>query len=142
MLDTFDFKKYLLTVTAYVFSGGQCKWSNENCDVDEDCCSKRCVRLHEGTFPRCAKSPMHYPCFFGYQCEKGLACGEVYSCCAPFWGVCVKKDDCCEADHVCRQMDGFTYNRCLPNSAKRTLGNWISLVLTVLTVVKNWSIWR
>ena len=120
-----------------VITGAQCKWSNENCDADEDCCSQRCVRLHEGTNARCEKSPMHYPCFFGYQCEKGLACGEMYSCCSPFWGVCVDIDDCCEKNHVCRQMDGFTYNRCLPNSANLLTVQWTTmLVFTILSVVR------
>lgn len=121
--------------TWYVLSAGQCKWSNENCEVDDDCCSKRCVKLHEGTNPRCASSPMHYPCFFGYQCEKGLACGDMYSCCAPFWGVCIEKGDCCEKSHVCREMDGFTYNRCLPSSASKGGANLITLLMLLVVNV-------
>lgn len=110
----------------------QCKWSNEDCEFDEDCCSQSCVKLHEGTNPRCAKSPMHYPCFFVYQCEEGLACGSMYSCCAPYWGVCVEKDDCCDKSQVCREMDGFTYNRCLPSSTNIVT---VSKIITVLTMI-------
>ncbi|XP_060565105.1 uncharacterized protein LOC132724289 [Ruditapes philippinarum] len=129
-------KSYSCIIILIMFSlniadGLRCKWSNENCDSDSQCCSSRCVKLHEGTNPRCASSPMHYPCFFSYQCEDGLTCGDYYTCCAPFWGVCTDKDDCCDPQYVCREEDGFIYNRCLsPNGAPYLPGSSM-LMLTI-----------
>lgn len=92
----------------------KCRWSNEGCSQNEDCCSGGCVQQHEGTDPRCVPSPMHYPCFYSYQCESGLACGNQYSCCSPFWGVCTKTTECCDQiGNVCRPEEGYTYKRCL-----------------------------
>ncbi|KAL4238155.1 hypothetical protein ACF0H5_002866 [Mactra antiquata] len=104
----------LLMMTDKITSSLMCKFSNENCDGNDECCSRRCVKLHEGTNARCASSTMHYPCIYEYHCEDGLACGDFYSCCAPFWGVCADEGDCCDETHVCREETGFVYNRCLP----------------------------
>lgn len=130
-----DFLVYQLIIMLAITTslGNTCKMSNEDCSTDEDCCSKRCVKLHEGTDPRCANSPIHYPCYFSYQCEDGLSCGELYACCAPFWGVCSEKDDCCDESHVCRPEEGFMYDRCLPPEAAISLaGNSYLLILVLI----------
>ena len=92
----------------------RCRMSNADCTQNEDCCSGSCLQAHEGTDPRCMPSPMHYPCFSSYQCEHGLACGDQYSCCSPFWGICTEQQDCCDQEnHVCRPEEGYIYKSCL-----------------------------
>lgn len=125
------FVKPLSFIWCEIADGLRCKLSNEDCATDTQCCSGRCVKLHEGTNPRCASSPIHYPCFFSYQCEDGLSCGEHYNCCSPYWGVCSKQKDCCDAAHVCREEDGFIYNRCLTASSTHNVPG-TCLLLSVL----------
>ena len=113
-----------------------CKWSNENCDSEEECYSGRCIKLHDGTDARCSSSPIHKPCFFSYQCENGLSCGEFYLCCSPYWGVCKETKDCCDDNHVCRPEEYFTYKRCLPPNRAGTivLSNNL-LILTTTSII-------
>lgn len=134
---------FMLMMTSLKLTVGlRCKMSNEDCSTDSQCCSGNCEKLHEGTNPRCVSSPIHYPCFFSYQCEDGLSCGEHYNCCAPYWGVCTDKKDCCDASHVCREEDGFTYNRCLsPNRAHQLSGtsHLLSIIVHAHFVMIIWN---
>ena len=108
---------YWNAIISYVFSVcGLCKWANEICAADDECCSGRCDELHPGAEPRCGNSRLYFPCIFDFQCEGGLACGENYSCCSPFWGVCTQTKDCCDPEFVCREETGFIYKRCLKSS--------------------------
>lgn len=99
----------------------RCKWSNEGCSTNEDCCSKHCYKAHSGTNARCERSSLAEPCFASYQCEDGLSCGLKYTCCSPYWGVCIVSNDCCDPEHVCRWQEGFHYNRCLYPSGAETV---------------------
>ena len=90
-----------------------CSWSNEGCQEDSDCCSKRCWRLHEGTNYRCRSSSLTEPCVFDYHCRNDLVCGAHYNCCSSYWKTCSSDRDCCIQQHVCRPADGFIYNRYL-----------------------------
>lgn len=135
-------KVIMMSIVFSVTHGIMCKWSNEDCSANDQCCSKRCITKHEGTDPRCASSPMHYPCFFDYQCDDDLACGEFYNCCSPFWGVCSIQDECCDVTHVCREEDGFIYKRCLPPSAANKLAV-DCLMLSIITYFYiRWAIFR
>ena len=115
----------------------KCRWSNEGCSLNDDCCSGSCVQQHEGTDPRCEKSAIHFPCFYSYQCEDGLACGNQYSCCSPFWGVCSDNGDCCEMKHVCRPEEGFIYKRCLMPSRSNMvfLSRQLPVVLATMHII-------
>ncbi|KAH3850573.1 hypothetical protein DPMN_092995 [Dreissena polymorpha] len=113
----------------------QCKWANENCERDKQCCSGRCVSLHTGTTPRCGSSPLNYPCFFGYQCEQGLDCDNLYRCCAPFWAMCSNTQDCCDDSHICRHEYGIMYKRCLMSAAERPHAKASRQSLVLLSVV-------
>ncbi|OWF50297.1 hypothetical protein KP79_PYT23120 [Mizuhopecten yessoensis] len=107
----------------------RCKWSNEDCVKDSDCCSDECYLAHEGTDPRCARGTVGFPCYADYQCESGLDCGSKYKCCAPYWGICSHINQCCDKSHVCREEQGFSYRRCLyPNEAPRIRGSNIAIL--------------
>ena len=45
-----------------------CKWSNEDCNSDGECCSQRCVQVHPGTNARCMKTSMGGPCLYNFHC--------------------------------------------------------------------------
>lgn len=90
-----------------------CRWSNEGCYENEDCCSESCERAHEGAHKRCSKSEINQPCYADYMCEDGLQCGRKYKCCTPYWGICNSNDECCGSEHFCTFHKGFTYKRCL-----------------------------
>lgn len=124
----------IFIVTVFTFT--RCRWSNEGCESDAQCCSSSCERAHEGTNPRCTKSEIMEPCFFDYQCNDKLECGKSYHCCAPYWAVCTSTDDCCEHQHVCREVEGFIYSRCLfPSSASsRSVSGFVLISITTLPV--------
>ncbi|GFO08781.1 hypothetical protein PoB_003528600 [Plakobranchus ocellatus] len=90
-----------------------CKFPNEGCERNDDCCSKKCVDAHPGTNARCTKLGMHRPCLYTYQCEDRLRCGINNTCCAKYWGICKDAVDCCDPSHKCYEVDGFYYKRCL-----------------------------
>ena len=92
----------------------RCKWSNDGCNNNSECCSRKCERLHPGTNHRCKISSMRQPCLSGFHCDSRLKCGMDYVCCSGLWGTCSESADCCEHDHVCRKMKGFIYRKCLP----------------------------
>ena len=100
-------------IAAMVYSQ-RCKWLNNGCSSNDECCSGKCELPHPGTNPRCARSSMWYPCLSGYHCEGRLKCGLDHVCCSGHWGTCSDSKDCCEKYHVCRQMKGFIYKKCLP----------------------------
>ncbi|GFS10405.1 hypothetical protein ElyMa_001322600 [Elysia marginata] len=118
-----------------------CKFPNEGCERNEDCCSNKCVDAHPGTNARCTKLGIHKPCLYTYQCEDRLRCGN-NSCCARYWGICKHARDCCDKTHHCYEVDGFYYKRCL---TAPSLGNGLSstkqfhhqfFYLVVVTIVK------
>ena len=92
----------------------RCKWPNDGCSSNDECCSGKCELPHPGTNPRCALSSMWYPCLSGYHCEGRLKCGLDLVCCSAYWGTCSDSEDCCDKYHVCRKMKGFIYKKCLP----------------------------
>lgn len=92
----------------------RCKWANEGCRNNNECCSGTCDLLHPGTNQRCTESSMGQPCLFGFHCDVGLKCGQDHICCAGHWGTCSADDDCCAEYHKCRKMKGFVYKKCLP----------------------------
>lgn len=98
-----------------VLPGSQpmCKWSNENCNDGSECCSHNCEQAHVGTSARCLRSSLNEPCHADFHCDEYLKCGRQFRCCSPFWGVCTKRSDCCEPEHVCRSEKGFYYRLCL-----------------------------
>lgn len=100
---------------SFYSSGSQpmCKWSNENCNDGSECCSHNCEQAHVGTSARCLRSSLNEPCHADFHCDEYLKCGKQFRCCSPFWGVCTKRSDCCEPEHVCRSEKGFYYRLCL-----------------------------
>lgn len=98
--------------------GFHCKFSNDGCNSDSECCSGRCLQKHEGTNHRCTPSMLHQPCVFNYHCLEGLECCErTYNCCSPIWRDCMSSVDCCDSNHQCVYVKGFTYKRCLTMDA-------------------------
>ncbi|XP_046336907.1 uncharacterized protein LOC124118715 isoform X1 [Haliotis rufescens] len=102
-----------LAFTILPVEGFLCKWSNEGCSSDKECCSGRCEQGHPGTDARCTKSVLHQPCLYTYQCEDRLKCGSHNKCCSNYWGTCRRPSDCCNKMHYCLEVDGFYYKRCL-----------------------------
>ena len=141
MLDPFYFTFYRLRIHHIYFTERKkCRMSNADCTEHEDCCSGSCVQAHEGTDPRCMPSPMHYPCFSSYQCEHGLACGDQYSCCSPFWGICTEQDDCCDQEnHVCRPEEGYIYKSCLKPKHSHVADSSMQL-LTIIMIISSMHI--
>ena len=92
----------------------RCKWANEGCSIDSECCSGVCELLHPGTNPRCAKSGMGQPCLFQFHCDNRMKCRHNHLCCAGHWDTCSSDKDCCAPHHICRRMKGFVYRKCLP----------------------------
>ena len=92
----------------------RCKWPNDGCSANKECCSGKCELLHPGTNPRCARSSMWQPCLSGFHCDSRLRCGLDHVCCSGHWGTCSDSKNCCENYHVCRKMKGFIYKKCLP----------------------------
>lgn len=120
-----------------ISSGFRCKWSNEGCDSDSECCSKKCELPHPGTNPRCTKSPLYGPCIFHYQCQDRLECSRKrYQCCSPYWGTCMNRTDCCNTRHLCVPAEGFIYKRCLfqevSSSPETTEVSWAMTGMGVL----------
>eukprot|EP00106_Octopus_bimaculoides_P022277 XP_014789719.1 PREDICTED: uncharacterized protein LOC106883278 [Octopus bimaculoides] len=96
------------------FTGYHCKFYNDGCSSDAECCSGRCMQKHEGTNFRCTPSALHQPCVYDYHCSDGLECCEkTYNCCSPIWKDCMYSVDCCDPEHKCIHVKGFTYKRCL-----------------------------
>lgn len=126
--------KFMITLVQVAGDHGnykRCKWSNENCMSDSECCSEECYLAHEGTDPRCARGAVGFPCYADYQCESGLECSSTYKCCAPYWAVCSHINQCCNKKHVCREEQGFPYRRCLyPSQASRGIESKYLLLLT------------
>lgn len=107
---------YIKSRAFSVYSSGSqpmCKWSNENCNDGSECCSHNCEQAHVGTSARCLRSSLNEPCHADFHCDEYLKCGRQFRCCSPFWGVCTKRSDCCEPEHVCRSEKGFYYRLCL-----------------------------
>ncbi|RUS84381.1 hypothetical protein EGW08_007843 [Elysia chlorotica] len=102
----------LVVCVGHTCLGFNCKFPNEGCERDEDCCSRKCVDAHPGTNARCTKLGLHKPCLYTYQCEDRLRCGN-NSCCAKYWGICKHARDCCDKTHHCYEVDDFYYKRCL-----------------------------
>ena len=90
-----------------------CKFSNEGCESDEECCSGKCLQAHPGTNPRCTRSTLHRSCLYNYQCEDRLICGPKNTCCSKYWGMCIQHEDCCHPQFICIEAEGFYYKRCL-----------------------------
>ncbi|XP_059141914.1 uncharacterized protein LOC131929636 [Physella acuta] len=90
-----------------------CKFPNDSCEDNSECCSGKCNEAHSGTNPRCTKLGLHKPCLYSYQCQSLLLCGSKNRCCSKFWGFCNHDRDCCESKHKCLPARGFYYNRCL-----------------------------
>ena len=61
--------------------------------------------------------------------QDSLECGTYYNCCSPYWKMCIKDNDCCNSNHVCRPADGFDYDRCLWPSAANRHSPWLSPLL-------------
>ncbi|KAK6195236.1 hypothetical protein SNE40_000707 [Patella caerulea] len=91
-----------------------CKWSNEGCDRNDECCSGSCQQLHPGMNARCTKSVLHNPCIFTHHCQDRLHCGADNTCCSKYWGTCRRQIDCCNKNYICIDVKGFHYRRCLP----------------------------
>nr|KAG5698011.1 hypothetical protein BaRGS_005829 [Batillaria attramentaria] len=96
--------------TKYAFN---CKFSNEGCDEDKECCSGKCIQAHPGTNARCTRSSLNQSCLYTYQCEDRLTCGRNNTCCSKYWGTCSRQEDCCDRFSVCIEAEGFYYKRCL-----------------------------
>ena len=47
--------------------------------------------------------------------QDGMVCGagKNHTCCAPYWGQCVKDSHCCNHQHRCVHVAGFVYKRCI-----------------------------
>ncbi|XP_076435768.1 uncharacterized protein LOC143275501 [Babylonia areolata] len=103
----------VMTDAKYMFN---CKFSNEGCESDKECCSGNCVQAHPGTNQRCTRSSLHKACLYTYQCEERLTCGPANACCSKYWGTCRNDDDCCFRDLRCLEAEGFYYKRCLMGS--------------------------
>ena len=116
------------------FPDAACKWSNEGCTFDHECCSKSCSSEHPGTEPRCEKSGMLDPCLYNYHCERAQICGPRNKCCSDYWNGCRSADDCCDPAHVCLYARGFVYKKCLygPVRPKNTGNSSNSSVLMYL----------
>lgn len=118
-----------------------CKFPNEGCERDEECCSEKCVEAHPGTNARCTKLGIHKPCLYTYQCEDRLKCGN-NTCCAKYWDICRHARDCCDKTHQCYEVDGFYYKRCLtPPSQGNNLNptqlyNLLGLCFMVVSATK------
>ena len=118
-----------------------CKFSNEGCESDEECCSGKCLQAHPGTNPRCTRSSLHRACLYNYQCEDRLICGPRNTCCSKYWGTCSQTKDCCHPQFICIEADGFYYKRCLMGrveSPSRGAGRvvpafWMIFVSVLLT---------
>ncbi|XP_070183058.1 uncharacterized protein [Littorina saxatilis] len=142
----------LLSLLAMALAGDvkyavNCKFSNEGCEYDEECCSGKCLQAHPGTNPRCTRSTLHHDCLYSYQCEDRLSCGPLNTCCSKYWGTCMRHEDCCHSQFVCIEADGFYYKRCLMgkvaptsrgsqrvNGAAGVLGISIMVLLTRMVV--------
>jgi hypothetical protein len=99
----------------------QCRWANEECSVNQDCCSKHCVLKNPGTHHRCKQSFIGQYCLYRYHCEERLMCGSNKKCCASYWDPCSNDTHCCDPEHKCLPADGFIYKVCLyrsPNGAQ------------------------
>lgn len=95
-----------------------CKFSNEGCERDAECCSFKCVQSHPGTNARCTRCSLHERCLYTHHCEERLVCGTNHTCCAKYWGTCTRREDCCNPHSFCREMDGFFYKRCIEGPEK------------------------
>lgn len=121
----------------YITSGTKCKWSNEDCSHDSECCSKSCEQAHPGTNNRCTQNRMNSACIYHYHCDDRLICGPDQRCCADEWGSCMEKSHCCDPEHDCIDVESFVYKRCLKSSDAsftRTI-TWAALLLGVALVV-------
>ncbi|KAL8574483.1 hypothetical protein ACOMHN_060153 [Nucella lapillus] len=102
-----------MALSAEIYRLFNCKFSNEGCDSDNECCSSNCVQAHPGTNHRCTRSSLHRSCLYTYQCEERLTCGPANTCCSKYWGMCSRHEDCCYRDLQCLEAEGFYYKRCL-----------------------------
>lgn len=122
---------WLLVVMAVTFSDSsnirateliKCKFSNEGCDDDKECCSLKCLQAHPGTNARCTLSTLNDSCLYNYQCEDRLVCGSHNRCCSKYWGTCTKDQDCCLSHYRCLEAEGFYYKRCLMGQINHARG--------------------
>ncbi|XP_055869188.1 uncharacterized protein LOC129923198 [Biomphalaria glabrata] len=120
--------------------GFNCKFPNEGCHDNSECCSGKCIHAHPGTNPRCTKLSMHKPCLYTYQCEDRLKCGSSNKCCAKYWGVCTENRDCCDDLQLCLEVEGFYYKRCLyTNNLNSGHRNQFSILSLFFACVFLWS---
>lgn len=96
-----------------LISATGCKWSNEGCFSNQECCSNGCSLRHPGTEPRCEKSSILGPCLYNYHCERNFICGPKNKCCSDYWNDCRDETECCDPAHVCLYARGFVYKKCL-----------------------------
>uniref|UniRef100_A0A0L8G3G9 Granulins domain-containing protein n=1 Tax=Octopus bimaculoides TaxID=37653 RepID=A0A0L8G3G9_OCTBM len=109
-----------MAIILQVPAGRKCKWSNEDCSDDSECCSHQCKQAHPGTNYRCTQNPMNYACIYDYHCVTRLICGSDQRCCAGEWGDCMHNSHCCDPAHNCIEVKGFIYKRCLEGKTIRT----------------------
>ncbi|ESO92907.1 hypothetical protein LOTGIDRAFT_162387 [Lottia gigantea] len=122
----------LVVMTTTSCNAFLCKWSNEGCSKDDECCSGTCERSHPGMNKRCTKSVLHDPCLFTYHCQSRLHCGAKNRCCSKYWGICRLPTDCCDTSFLCINVKGFHYQRCLPSpvdgcAIKQNISTFISV---------------
>jgi hypothetical protein len=123
-----------LFICIVLLTDASCKWSNEGCTTNNECCSGSCITRHPGTGPRCEKSSLLRPCLYNYHCENRAICGSKNKCCSDYWNDCRSSKDCCDPVHVCLYTRGFVYKKCLYGPVKpRNSGNSIGLSLKLIT---------
>jgi len=129
----------LLCVTLSCVQGLKCKMPNSGCSEDSECCSGECVQAHPGTNYRCSRLSSQDFCLSDYQCEGRLVCSSNNSCCAGYWDFCDSRLDCCDARHLCFEMDCFNYKRCLfpedASSGHKNTGLGILGLIFVITIL-------
>jgi hypothetical protein len=103
-----------------LLTDASCKWSNEGCTTNNECCSGSCITRHPGTGPRCEKSSLLRPCLYNYHCENRAICGSKNKCCSDYWNDCRSSKDCCDPVHVY-----FRYNiHCLLYIPRCSICSW------------------
>ncbi|CAC5403526.1 unnamed protein product [Mytilus coruscus] len=98
---TEDYIWMVLVILCFVdvLSASGCKWSNEGCFSNSECCSNSCSLKHPGTEPRCEKSSILSPCLYNYHCERNYICGPKNKCCSDYWNDCRDETECCDPAH-------------------------------------------
>ncbi|XP_022309394.2 uncharacterized protein LOC111115097 [Crassostrea virginica] len=116
----------------------QCKWANEECADNDQCCSQSCVLKNPGTNRRCSRSSIGQECLYVYHCEDRLLCGDRRKCCASYWETCSRNQHCCDTNHRCLRAEGATYRKCLyppTNTGVPLESSWVLGVVILLRVL-------